>query len=89
MSIRYTKSPVPTKPEDLPSYLQSELSKISEVISNIADGHMDVTYVAPEKPRDGDIRYADGTSWNPSHGKALYYYDGDDGHWHKLNFAHS
>mgnify|MGYP000247638674 CR=1 FL=1 len=32
MSIRYTKSPVPSNPEDLASYLQTELDKISAVI---------------------------------------------------------
>ena len=89
MSTRYTKAPVPSTPEELPSYLQAELDKLSAVIGNLADGHIDVSNVAPEKPRDGDIRYADGTNWNPGHGKALYYYDGVDAHWHKLNFAHS
>ena len=32
MSIRYTKSPVPSNPEDIPAYLQAELDKISAVI---------------------------------------------------------
>ena len=68
MSIRYTKSPVPSNPEDIPAYLQSELDKISAIVGNIAEGHFDVSNVAPSKPRAGDVRYADGTNWNPGSG---------------------
>jgi len=87
VSIRYTKNPVPSKPEDLSAYLQSELDRISAVIGNIADGHIDVTNVVPDKPREGDIRYADGTNWNPGNGKGLYYYEYHSGgsHWHHIS----
>mgnify|MGYP000190695793 FL=1 len=87
MSTRYTKAPVPSTPEELPSYLQAELDKLATVISNIADGHMDVINVAPDKPREGDIRYADGTNWNPGHGKGLYYYEyhSNGSHWHHIS----
>lgn len=84
MSIRYTKNPVPTKPEDLPAYLQSELDRISAVISNVADGHFDKSNVEPTKPRAGDVRYADGTNFNPgSAGEGLYVYL-SNGAWSKL-----
>jgi hypothetical protein len=84
MSIRYTKSPVPSNPEELSSYLQAELSRISEVINKIADGHFDVSNVEPDKPRTGDIRYADGTNWNPgSTGEGVYVYL-STGAWSKL-----
>jgi hypothetical protein len=56
---------------------------MSEVINNMADGHIEVSYVEPERPRDGDIRYADGTDWNPnSTGAGLYIYLTDT--WSKL-----
>ena len=74
MSIRYTKSPVPSNPEDIPAYLQSELDKISAIVGNIAEGHFDVSNVAPSKPRAGDVRYADGTNWNPGSGEGVYVY---------------
>ena len=74
--IRYAKLPVPENPEELPSYLNDELRRISEVISNIADGHTDKSFVSVDKPRTGDKRYADGTNWNPGQGENLYYYDG-------------
>mgnify|MGYP001165635424 FL=1 len=76
MSIRYTKSPVPSNPEDIPAYLQAELDKISAVIGNIADGHFELSNVEPPKPREGDLRYADGTNWNPGQGNNFYYFDG-------------
>ena len=74
--IRYAKLPVPENSEELPEYLNSELRRISEVINNIADGYTDKSYVAVDKPRAGDKRYADGTNWNPGQGENLYYYDG-------------
>ena len=83
MSIRYTKSPVPANPEDISGYLQSELDKLSGIISNIADGHFDVSNVVPAKPRAGDIRYADGTNWNPGSGEGVYVYL-STGAWSKL-----
>ena len=84
MSIKYSKTPVPSKAEDIPSYLQTELDRISAIISNLADGHFDVSNVAPDKPRTGDIRYADGSNWNPgSTGEGVYIYL-STGAWSKL-----
>jgi hypothetical protein len=83
MSTRYTKAPVPSTPEELPSYLQAELDKLATVISNIADGHFDTSNVAITKPRAGDMRYADGTNWNPGAGEGLYIYL-SNGAWSKL-----
>lgn len=40
------------------------------------------TYVAPSKPRAGDIRLADGTQWDPGSGAGFYGYYG--GAWVKL-----
>ncbi len=38
--------------------------------------------VAPDKPRTGDTRLADGTHWNPGSGAGVYTYYGAA--WHKL-----
>ena len=73
MSSRYTPLPVPTKPEDIPAYLQEELKRISITTNNLADGNVEKVYVEPPKPRAGDKRYADGTNWNPGQGENLYY----------------
>lgn len=76
MSNRYIPSPTPSIADDLPNYTQEELKRVSETVNNISDGHLDKTHVEPAKPRDGDIRYADGSDWNPGQGENLYYFDG-------------
>lgn len=83
-SIQYTQAPAPnTIDQDLRRYLTGEFQKIAAAIGLLAVGHVDVTHVAPPRPRDGDVRLADGTHWNPTGGgKGFYgYYDGA---WHKL-----
>ena len=40
----------------------------------LADGQLDTTTVAPAKPREGMIRLADGTLWNPGSGSGFYGY---------------
>lgn len=43
---------------------------------------LDTRYVAPKKPRDGLVVFADGTSWNPGAGRGVYVYSA--GLWVKL-----
>ena len=82
--IRYAPAPVPDKAEDIPTYLRQEFDRMSGIINNIADGHFDVSNVAPSKPRTGDIRYADGSNWNPGGtGEGVYIYL-STGAWSKL-----
>lgn len=76
MSTRYVPTITPSNTEELPQYLKKELDEVSSTVGNIADGHLDKVHVAPSKPREGDIRYADGTNWNPGQGENLYYFDG-------------
>lgn len=75
-TVAYSPNPAPYDIADLPRFLYTELERISAAINLLALGHLDVTYVAPSKPRQGDIRYADGTDWNPGSGAGLYYYNG-------------
>jgi len=75
-SISYSPAQVPDDNNELRRFLGSELNKIQMAISALSLGHIDKTHVAPAKPREGDIRFADGTNWNPSGGKGIYYYDG-------------
>lgn len=75
-SYRYAPGVVP---EDLPSlvrFLQLELYNIKSGLDSVADGHLDKSYTAPYKPSDGDIRYADGSYWNPGSGPGIYRYNG-------------
>jgi len=58
----------------LAAAVDREFRRLSGLLNALADGHLDITYVAPTKPVEGDIRYADGTLWNPGSGKGLYQY---------------
>lgn len=78
---RWTPNPSPVGEENLSDYLYSELNRLSDTLINIDLNRIEETNVDPAqgsgKPRSGDIRYADGTNWNPlGEGKGLYIYDG-------------
>lgn len=75
-SVGYAPGTPPESDADIRSFLLAELTKISAVLAALAAGHIDVSYAPPAKPRDGDIRYADGTTWNPGSGKGMYRYNG-------------
>ena len=81
--IRYSPAPVPDDAKDLPAYLRKEFDRMSAIIGNIADGHYEESNVVPSKPRAGDVRYADGSNWNPGSGEGLYIYL-STGAWSKL-----
>lgn len=71
---------VPQKPpedkDQLNEYIWRMLRDIAQNLESIADGRIiEKRHVAPSKPRDGMIAYADGTNWNPgAGGEGLYYF---------------
>ena len=73
----YIPTPVPQDPNQLPTFLNTELQNIANAqhSSNSTLG-IDAVNVAPVKPYKGQIAYADGTNWNPGNGGGLYQYDG-------------
>lgn len=77
-SVQYMPNDPPNDPADLPRYLREEMNRIAAAIAALAAGHLDKTTVAPVKPRDGDIRYADGVNFKPNGtgGVGIYYYSG-------------
>ena len=75
-SAFYSPEQPPSDPKELPRYLENEYSKIAAAITALANGHLDKSYAAPAKPRDGDFRYADGTTWDPGSGIGFYRYNG-------------
>ena len=79
---RWTPNPAPVSNENLSDYLYHELNRLSDVLFNIDVMRLEPTHAAPEKPRAGDIRYADGTDWNPSGSDGIHWYDGTN--WNKL-----
>lgn len=75
-TTQYFPKDPPNSAEALKQYLFDELMSISAAVSRLTDGHLDKEHVAPEKPRDGDMRYADGTDWNPGSGAGMYLFNG-------------
>ena len=84
---RWSPNPAPVNPEDLPDYLFNELNRLGDILFNIDTFRLEPTNVDPSdndgKPRDGDIRYADGTNWNPTGGEGIYFFNAA-GAWVKL-----
>tara|TARA_R110002020_G_scaffold205976_2_gene410747 strand:+ start:1817 stop:2113 length:297 start_codon:yes stop_codon:yes gene_type:complete len=85
---RWSPNPAPVSAEQLPDYLFNELNRLGDILFNIDMLQLSQTNVEPgtelrrTKPRDGDVRYADGTNWNPSGGEGIYaYYNAT---WNKL-----
>lgn len=81
-SVFYAPEPVPSDPKELPAYIERNNRAIEMAINLLAAGHLDETHVAPVKPRNGDIRLADGTNWNPGSGQGVYAYYNST--WNKL-----
>lgn len=81
-SPSYTPGVSPSNPYQLRLFVDDELRKVAAALALLSDGHIDKTYSPPSKPRDGDIRYADGASWDPGGGSGIYFYNGSS--WVKL-----
>ena len=88
---RWTPNPAPVNNDQLSDYLFHELNRLSDIIFNLDVFRLEPTHVEPKneggedrgKPRNGDIRYADGTNWNPGGtGEGIYAYI--NGAWAKL-----
>ena len=90
---RFNPNPAPVAIEQLPDYLFNELNRLGEVLFNQSVMRLEPTYVAPgttvigvfkDKPRAGDIRYADGSDWNPGGtGEGIYFLNAAES-WVKL-----
>ena len=83
--MAYTPGIVPRDPAELIRFLEDELQRIRFAINAVDDGHLDKINVAPTKPVEGDIRYADGTNWNPGLGAGIYFYNGSA--WTRIGYV--
>lgn len=80
--MKYAPGAVPSDPEALSAFLQTELLKLQDVIDQI---HLHEKYhVVPEKPQDGQVEFADGSNWDPGEGEGLYRYDASSDAWRWL-----
>lgn len=68
--------------ENLHAYVQREIRRIAAAFAFGSARHFDMLSVAPAKPRDGDVAFADGVLWNPGSGQGAYIFYG--GTWHTL-----
>lgn len=77
-SVQYTPNQVPQDAAEMQRFLFEELTRVSAAIRALAEGHLDKMTVAPAKPRDGDLRYADGINWKPNGtgGAGIWYFNG-------------
>lgn len=65
--------------------LHDSLSGTIDALLEVQNSLFEVCYVAPAKPKEGMIRFADGTSWNPGSGMGLYQYQ--NGGWRPLSIT--
>lgn len=73
----YVPGKVPSAPESLPSFLQSELMSIHKGFQSISEIlRQKPLAVEPAKRSEGMLVYADGTNWNPGSGAGVYSYNG-------------
>lgn len=84
----YNPTPPPrTRPElqEIYDYLEQELQSIAREMNETLNLDLRTTYSAPDRPREGMIVQADGTSWNPGAGAGTYKYQ--SGAWVKFGNA--
>jgi hypothetical protein len=74
----YQPGDPPSDPAQLQRFLREELLKLKAAYDALAAGHLDKSFAPPTKPRDGDIRYADGVQWKPNGtgGPGIWYFNG-------------
>jgi len=74
----YYMVPPPKDPAQLEKYLLDELTRIQEILNGYQELlQLGKTNVAPSRPRNGHMYYADGVNWNPGSGEGVYaYYNG-------------
>ena len=84
-SVRYYEpGPLPLNQEDLGVYVVTELKRLANTILNQSHLRVERIHVEPERPRGGDIVYADGTNWDPGSGEGIYFFDETTQAWVKL-----
>lgn len=63
--------------------MEAQIISLNERVRQLEEMFRKVSHKAPDRPRSTDIRYADGTNWDPGDGEGYYAYEG--GSWNKLS----
>ena len=64
-------------------YVVTELKRLGDTLCSTKP-HSDWREytLKPSRPREGDVRYADGTDWDPGSGEGIYFFKkGSPGSW--------
>lgn len=77
------EAPPVTIDAELQEYLMRELGRVGDAVQRATEIVLDPTNVAPTKPEEGTILYADGTNFDPGSGEGVYAYI--NGAWVKLS----
>ena len=78
----YEPGPLPEEVEDWWMYVVTELKRLGDTLFNQATFRLERIHTEPSRPREGDVRYADGTDWNPGSGEGIYFFKkGSPGSW--------
>lgn len=73
---------LPAEPGAALAYLNGLMQGHYEMLLELRESFYSESHSAPAKLREGMIRFADGTDWNPGSGRGLYQYV--SGSWTKL-----
>lgn len=68
------QAPLPPEVKEIFEWMQRELELIAKAMQRPTMVHLEELTVAPPKPRDGMVVFADGTEWNPGAGRGYYGY---------------
>ena len=80
----YQPNHLPLNEEDLGLYVTNELKRLGDIIFNQATFRLERIHAVPDKPREGDMRYFDGTDADPlgTGNEGIYYFKkGSPGTW--------
>lgn len=68
--------PTNATPDEVAQFVYQELQQLSALLQSLQVPWMTLAelHVAPTKPRDGMVLFADGTDWNPGGGRGVYVY---------------
>lgn len=81
--ITEVQAVLPADPKAALLYLHNILRDYQLRLQELEASFYTALYAEPEKRREGMIRFADGTSWNPGSGEGLYQWR--SGAWHFLS----
>ena len=84
---RYFPEPVPYTDDlaYLREYLGREFNRLLAAFEEVELLQVEELSAEPERPREGMIRFADGTNWNPGDGRGVYFYTGTV--WNRLDLG--